>query len=101
MIGAHHSSAASSGWLVIVARWLAALIVLGLLFHFLPFAPLRAAPARSSISPLARSATPADSSARFFFLPSSGVTWCGLRSVCGAVRVPPPFSRAILPIAFL
>src|SRR6266403_2934212 len=46
MIGAHHSSAASSGWLVIVARWLAALIVLGLLFHFLPFAPLRAALAR-------------------------------------------------------
>src|SRR6266851_4848452 len=46
MIGAHHFSAASSGWLVIVARWLAALIVLGLLFHFLPFAPLRAALAR-------------------------------------------------------
>jgi uncharacterized protein (TIRG00374 family) len=46
MIGAHHSSAASRGWLIIVARWLAALIVLGLLFHFLPFAPLRAALAR-------------------------------------------------------
>lgn len=46
MIGAHHSSAASRGWLVIAARWLAALIVLGLLFHFLPFAPLRAALAR-------------------------------------------------------
>lgn len=46
MIGAHHSSAASRGWLVIVARWLAALIILGLLFNFLPFAPLRAALAR-------------------------------------------------------
>jgi glycosyltransferase 2 family protein len=46
MIGAHHSSAASRGWLVIVARWLAALIILGLLFRFLPFAPLRAALAR-------------------------------------------------------
>jgi glycosyltransferase 2 family protein len=51
MIGAHHSSAASRGWPVTVARWLAALIVLGLLLHFLPFAPLRAALARI---PLAR-----------------------------------------------
>jgi len=46
MIGAHHSSAASRGWLIIVVRWFAALIVLGLLFHFLPIAPLRAALAR-------------------------------------------------------
>src|SRR5260370_9835193 len=46
MISAHHSSAASRGWPVILARWLAALIILGLLFHFLPFAPLRAALAR-------------------------------------------------------
>jgi uncharacterized protein (TIRG00374 family) len=46
MIGAHHSSAASRGWLVIAVRWFAALIVLGLLFHFLPIAPLRAALAR-------------------------------------------------------
>jgi uncharacterized protein (TIRG00374 family) len=46
MIGAHHSSAASRGWLVIVVRWFAALVVLGLLFHFLPIAPLGAALAR-------------------------------------------------------
>jgi glycosyltransferase 2 family protein len=46
MIGAHHSPAASRGWLVILARWFAALLVLGLLFHFLPLAPLRAALAR-------------------------------------------------------
>src|SRR5229473_8095164 len=46
MIGAHHSPAASRGWLVIFARWFAALLVLGLLFHFLPLAPLRAALAR-------------------------------------------------------
>jgi uncharacterized protein (TIRG00374 family) len=43
MIGAHHSSAASRGWLVILARWAAAFLVLGLLLHFLPVAPLRAA----------------------------------------------------------
>jgi glycosyltransferase 2 family protein len=46
MIGAHHSSAGSRGRLVIIARWLAAVIVIGLLVHFLPFAPLRAALAR-------------------------------------------------------
>ncbi|HVS89162.1 MAG TPA: lysylphosphatidylglycerol synthase transmembrane domain-containing protein [Candidatus Acidoferrum sp.] len=46
MIGAHHSPAASRGRLVILARWFAALLVLGLLFHFLPLAPLRAALAR-------------------------------------------------------
>jgi uncharacterized protein (TIRG00374 family) len=46
MIGAHHSSAASRGWLVILARWAAAFLVLGLLLHFLPVAPLRAALAR-------------------------------------------------------
>jgi uncharacterized membrane protein YbhN (UPF0104 family) len=46
MIGAHHSPAASRGWLVILARWFAALLVLGLLLHFLPLAPLRTALAR-------------------------------------------------------
>jgi uncharacterized membrane protein YbhN (UPF0104 family) len=46
MIGVHHSPAASRGWLVILARWFAALFVLGLLLHFLPLAPLRAALAR-------------------------------------------------------
>jgi glycosyltransferase 2 family protein len=46
MIGAHHTPAASRGRLVIALRWLAGLIVLGLLLHFLPLAPLRAAIAR-------------------------------------------------------
>lgn len=43
MIGAHHTPAASRGRLVIALRWLAGLLVLGLLLHFLPLAPLRAA----------------------------------------------------------
>jgi glycosyltransferase 2 family protein len=43
MIGAHHSSATSRGWLVVFLRWAAAFLVLGLLLHFLPVAPLRAA----------------------------------------------------------
>src|SRR5258706_10135217 len=34
------------GWLLIVLRWAAALIVLGVLLHFLPLQPLRAAIAR-------------------------------------------------------
>ena len=46
MIGAHHTPAASRGRLVIALRWLAGLLVLGLLLHFLPLAPLRAALAR-------------------------------------------------------
>ena len=46
MIGAHHSPAASRGWPIIVARWLGAFAVLGLLLHFLPVAPLRAAVGR-------------------------------------------------------
>jgi glycosyltransferase 2 family protein len=46
MIGAHHTPAATRGWLVIALRWLAGLLVLGLLLHFLPLAPLRAALAR-------------------------------------------------------
>src|SRR5512137_2710131 len=51
MIGAHHTPSASRGRLVIALRWLAGLLVLGLLLHFLPLAPLRAALARV---PLAR-----------------------------------------------
>ena len=46
MIGAHHTPAASRGRLVIALRWVAGLFVLGLLLHFLPLAPLRAALAR-------------------------------------------------------
>jgi len=46
MIGAHHTPAASRGRLEIALRWLAGLLVLGLLLHFLPLAPLRAALAR-------------------------------------------------------
>ena len=34
---------ASSSWLFIVLRWIAALLILGILLHFLPLAPLRAA----------------------------------------------------------
>lgn len=37
MIGAHHSENTSRGRLIIVLRWLAAFLVLGLLIHFLPF----------------------------------------------------------------
>jgi glycosyltransferase 2 family protein len=37
MIGAHHSENISRGRLIIALRWLAAFVVLGILFHFLPF----------------------------------------------------------------
>jgi glycosyltransferase 2 family protein len=40
MIGAHHIEDRSRGWLLILFRWLAAFAVLGILFHFLPFAVL-------------------------------------------------------------
>src|ERR1700719_1541087 len=43
MIGAHHSQQVSSRWFFIVLRWVAALVVLGILLHFLPLVPLRAA----------------------------------------------------------
>jgi glycosyltransferase 2 family protein len=36
----------SRGWLLIILRWAAALIVLGVLLHFLPLGPIRAAIAR-------------------------------------------------------
>src|ERR1700757_786837 len=40
----------SRGWWLISLRWAAALAVLGLLLHFLPVAPLRAAIARVPVS---------------------------------------------------
>lgn len=40
----------SRGWWLIILRWAAALVVLGLLLHFLPVAPLRAALARVPVS---------------------------------------------------
>src|SRR5271157_3717923 len=36
MIGAHQPEDRRRGWLVISARWLAAILVLGILLHFLP-----------------------------------------------------------------
>ena len=44
------SQRSSRGWWLIVVRWAAALIILGVLLHFLPLAPLRAAIARVPIS---------------------------------------------------
>src|SRR5258706_14858582 len=38
------------GWWFIILRWSAALVVLGVLLHFLPVAPLRAAIARVPVS---------------------------------------------------
>jgi uncharacterized membrane protein YbhN (UPF0104 family) len=46
MIGAHHTQETSRGGLLIALRWSAAIIVLGVLLHFLPLAPLRSAIAR-------------------------------------------------------
>jgi uncharacterized membrane protein YbhN (UPF0104 family) len=46
MIGAHHSQQVLRRWLFIIFRWVAALVVLGILLHFLPLAPLRAAIAK-------------------------------------------------------
>lgn len=46
MIGAHHLHQAARAWAITLLRWFAAIAVLALLFHFLPFAPLRAALAR-------------------------------------------------------
>jgi uncharacterized protein (TIRG00374 family) len=43
MIGAHHSQQRSRAWLIIGWRWVAGLLVLGVLLRFLPLAPLRAA----------------------------------------------------------
>ena len=49
MISAH-SQQGSRGWLLIILRWAAALVVLGTLLHFLPLAPLREAIARVPVS---------------------------------------------------
>jgi hypothetical protein len=49
MIGAH-SQGGSRGWLLIILRWAAALLVLGVLLHFLQLAPLREAIARVPVS---------------------------------------------------
>jgi len=49
MISAH-SLGGSRGWLLIVLRWAAALLVLGVLLHFLPLAPLREAIAQVPVS---------------------------------------------------
>src|SRR5438270_734276 len=40
------SQRSARGWLLIFLRWAAALVVLGILLHFLPLGPLRAAIAR-------------------------------------------------------
>src|SRR4029077_10191652 len=44
------SQRSSRGWLLIILRWAAALVVLGALLHFLPLAPLREAIARVPVS---------------------------------------------------
>ncbi len=49
MISAH-SQRSSRGWVLIILRWAAALAVVGVLLHFLPLAPLRAAIARVPVS---------------------------------------------------
>jgi hypothetical protein len=46
MIGAHQPGNQSRAWSIAIFRWAAAAAVLAALFHFLPFAPLRAALAR-------------------------------------------------------
>jgi uncharacterized protein (TIRG00374 family) len=46
MKGAHQPAASSRGWFLIALRWASALFVLGVLFHFLPFATLRTAVAK-------------------------------------------------------
>jgi glycosyltransferase 2 family protein len=46
MIGAHQPQNKSRAWFITILRWVAALAVLAILFHFLPVAPLRAALAR-------------------------------------------------------
>ena len=45
-----HSRGSLRGWLLIILRWAAALLVLGVLLHFLPLAPLREAIARVPVS---------------------------------------------------
>ena len=49
MISAY-SQRSTRGWVLIIVRWAAALVVLGVLLHFLPMAPLREAIARVPVS---------------------------------------------------
>jgi uncharacterized protein (TIRG00374 family) len=51
MSGAHAPQKSSRGWPILLLRWTAALLILGLLLYFFPLVPLRAAIARV---PLAR-----------------------------------------------
>jgi glycosyltransferase 2 family protein len=46
MKGAHQPAVKSRAWFTATLRWMAAIAVLALLLHFLPFAPLRAALAK-------------------------------------------------------
>src|SRR5262250_3069986 len=46
MIGAHYSQQGPRAWIFVGLRWVTAVAVVGLLVHFLPLAPLRAAIAR-------------------------------------------------------
>jgi uncharacterized protein (TIRG00374 family) len=50
MTFASQSERSARGWLFIVLRWAAALLVLGILLHFLPLAPLRAAIAQVPVT---------------------------------------------------
>jgi uncharacterized protein (TIRG00374 family) len=50
MIGPHQAENRRRDWLITLARWLAALIVLAILIHFLPFRPLREAVQRVPLS---------------------------------------------------
>ena len=43
MLGTHQAQRTFRGWLVVLLRWFAALLILAALFHFLPLRPLRAA----------------------------------------------------------
>jgi uncharacterized protein (TIRG00374 family) len=43
MIGAHHSQQGLRGWLIVALRWVAGLVVLAVLLHFLPLTKSRAA----------------------------------------------------------
>ncbi|HUI75324.1 MAG TPA: lysylphosphatidylglycerol synthase transmembrane domain-containing protein [Candidatus Acidoferrum sp.] len=50
MKGAHQPAAKWRAWIAAALRWIAAIAVLGLMLHFLPFAPLRAALAKVPVT---------------------------------------------------
>lgn len=50
MISAHHTQHSPRAWLVVTLRWVAGFVVLGVLLHFLPLAPLRMAIERVPLS---------------------------------------------------